>query len=336
MPFVAVFGTGFDQAGLSILLGATNVALISIAIGNLGVSRRMRVVMSLVFAFGTIVWFSAQVGTAWHLGHVVGMFFMLLAILACQRDRSTFLIGLLFAAAIASRMVLLLAMPFFLAYLFDRVRRERTGDRTPYGFAGGSTVLARGTTLDLRRYVELAVPMVVGLAIPALLLFAYNYDRFGSIFETGYGLLPSFHDDPRFRSGMFSRAYFPADFSGLFLSRPHVVADFPWLQPGISGGPSILLTSPIFLWALKARRPDWFNVGAWISVVLILVPMLFYADWGGTQFGFRSAQELYPFLMLLTVRGLKGRISRLAWVAITIGFLVNFWGMAYAASGWWV
>jgi hypothetical protein len=76
-------------------------------------------------------------------------------------------------------------------------------------------------------------------------------------------------------------------------------------------------------------------VGAWSSVVLVLIPTLFYADWGGVQFGFRSAQEVYPFLMLLTVRGLKDRIGFLAWVAITVGLVVNLWGMAFATSGWW-
>jgi len=39
--------------------------------------------------------------------------------------------------------------------------------------------------------------------------------------------------------------------------------------------------------------------------------------------------------MLLTVRGLKDRIGFLAWVAITVGLVVNLWGMAFATSGWW-
>jgi len=333
-PVVAIFGTGFEQSWATIVLGATNVALMSIAIGNMGVSRRTRVVLSLVFAFGTIVWFSAQAGTAWHLEHIVAMFFMLLAILACQRDRSPFLIGLLFAGAITSRMALLFAAPFFVAYLFDRGQRERSGDRVPFGFIGGGTVLVRDTTFNVGRLVDPALAMLVPLTIAALGVFAYNDARFGSIFQTGYGLLPSFKT-PQYSHGLFSTAYFHSDFSGLFLSRAVVGDHFPWLFPRILGGPSILLTSPIFLWALKARRLDWFNVGAWSSVVLVLIPTLFYADWGGVQFGFRSAQEVYPFLMLLTVRGLKDRIGFLAWVAITVGFVVNLWGMAFATSGWW-
>jgi hypothetical protein len=342
MPAVAIFGIGFNQAWMTIFLGAINVALMSIAIRNIGVSRRVRVILSLVFGFGTIVWFSAQIGTAWHMSHVVAIFFMLLAIIACQRDRSLFLIGILFAGAITSRNAVVLAAPFFLAYLVDRVQRERTGDRTSFGSISGapavahmSGLVAQVRELDFRRYAKLAVPLVAGLAIPALLVFAYNYNRFGSILETGYTRWDIWQTNPAYRFGLFSVHYFHKDFSALFLSRPAVIDHFPWFRPGVYGGPSILLTSPIFLWALKARRPDWFNVGAWISVVPILMTQLLYADTGGNQFGSETAQDVYPFLMLLTVRGLNGRISRLAWVAIAVGFIVNFWGIGYALTDWW-
>src|SRR5262249_54765281 len=146
-------------AWMTILLGALNVALMSIAIGNLGVSRRVRVIFSLVFGFGTVVWFSAQIGTAWHMSHVVAMTFMILTIPACQRDRSPFLIGILFACAVASRNALLFALPFFLAYLLDRVQREPTGDRVPFGAIRGGATLAATSGRDRRRYAELAALM---------------------------------------------------------------------------------------------------------------------------------------------------------------------------------
>ena len=69
------------------------------------------------------------------------------------------------------------------------------------------------------------------------------------------------------------------------------------------------------------------------SVGLILIPILLHADPGGPQFGFRYAQDFYPFLFLLTVRGLGGRIFE-AWVAIIIGFLVNLWGMGATYFDW--
>jgi len=60
-----------------------------------------------------------------------------------------------------------------------------------------------------------------------------------------------------------------------------------------------------------------------------------HADPGGAQFGFRYAQDFYPFLFLLTVRGLGGRISFEAWVAIAIGVLINVWGMGATYFDWW-
>ena len=89
------------------------------------------------------------------------------------------------------------------------------------------------------------------------------------------------------------------------------------------------------LWSIKARRPDWFGLGAWLAVGLILIPILLHADPGGAQFGFRYAQDFYPFLFLLTVRGLGGRIGFEAWLAIAIGLAVNLWGMGSTYFDWW-
>ena len=122
----------------------------------------------------------------------------------------------------------------------------------------------------------------------------------------------------------------------MFLSAPSQVSGFPWIQSRHLGGLSILLTTPLFLWSIRARRPDWFNLGAWVSVGLILIPILLHADAGGEQFGFRYAQDLYPFLFLLTARGLGGRISVEAWIAIGIGVLINLWGMGSTYFDWWV
>ena len=96
-----------------------------------------------------------------------------------------------------------------------------------------------------------------------------------------------------------------------------MIGSFPFLQPPFVGALSILLTTPVFLWAFKSRRLDWFNIGCWAAVILILIPVLTHGDAGGEQFGYRYAQDAYPFLFLLTVRGLGPRISLLAWVANT-------------------
>ncbi len=335
LPVVLVAGPDFDQAWASILLGAANVVLISWLIEGMGGSRRFRIVMSLVFAFGTIVWYSAQAGSSWHFAHVVATFFMLLAIRACQLDARTGLIGLLFACAVLARLPLALAAPFFIAYLADRTVREETDDPTTFGAIGADRPPAWQTRPDLRSLVTLGWPFGLLALFPLAEYLIYDYLRFGSFTQNGYALIPGLLQEDQYRNGFFSIANIPRKLYALLLTMPVQVEGFPWIQSRLLGGLSIVLTSPIMLWSIKARRPDWFGLGAWLAVGLILIPILLHADPGGAQFGFRYAQDFYPFLFLLTVRGLGGRIGFEAWLAIAIGFAVNLWGMGSTYFNWW-
>ena len=335
VPAVAFFGVELQQEWASILLGAANVAIMASILREIGVRRIPLVVLSLLFAFGTIVWYSAQAGSAWHFAHVVATFFMLLAIRACQLDARTIVIGLLFGAAVLSRLPLILALPFFIGYVIDRAEREDRGDRTVFGALGVERPIAWKMRVDLRRAIDLGSRLVAGVAVLVVWYFVYDYLRFGTPFENGYALIPGLLEEEQYRHGFFSIANVPHKLYALFLSGPVEVGEFPWIRSRHLGGLSIVLTTPLFLWALKARRPDWFNLGAWAAVLLTLIPTLTHADPGGAQFGFRYAQDFYPFLFLLTVRGLGGRISFEAWVAIAIGALVNLWGMGSTYFEWW-
>jgi hypothetical protein len=336
VPAVLFFGSGVHQEWVSILVGAANVVLVSLILQGMGVGRAFRIVMSLAFGFGTIVWFSAQVGNSWHFAHVAALFFMLLAIRACQVNSPTSLIGLLFAGAVLSRLPLALAAPFLVAYLADRSVREAAGGGTPFGELGAPSTRWWRSRVDPGRFLQLGLPMVVAVAVPILAYLAYNKARFGSFTETGYGLIPGLLDEYQYRYGFFSIFSIPRQLYAMFLTTPVQIPDFPWIQSRQLGGLSIVLTSPIFLWAIKARRPDWFGLGAWLSIALVLIPNLTHADPGGVQFGYRYAQDIYPFLFLLTVRGLAGRIRFEAGLALAIGFLVNAWGMVSAYYDWWV
>jgi hypothetical protein len=336
LPFVALFGPGFDQGWASIVVGAANVAIVYAVLRGMGVARRERVILSLVFAFGTIVWYSAAAGSSWHFAHVVATACMLLAIRACQLDARPALIGLLFGAAVMSRLPLLLAAPFFLAYVVDRVQRDQEDppNDTPFGSLLALRPRFRDRAIDLRAVFDYGWPLAAGVGVWLVLYLAYNYLRFGTPFENGYALIPGLLDEGQYHDGFFSIVNIPRKLYALFLTTPAEVGEFPWIQPHGLGGLSILLTTPLFLWSVKARRPDWFNLGAWASVGLILIPILLHADPGGLQFGFRYAQDFYPFLFLLTVRGLGGRLSFEAWIAIAVGFLVNLWGMGATYFDW--
>jgi len=69
-------------------------------------------------------------------------------------------------------------------------------------------------------------------------------------------------------------------------------------------------------------------------VAAILIPVLLHADPGGAQFGYRYAQDFYPFLLLLTAHGIGRLVSFEATVALAIGFIVNAWGMWATTVNW--
>jgi hypothetical protein len=234
------------------------------------------------------------------------------------------------------------------------MRRAASGDPTPFGALGDFgfaaarrlSYLAERSRLaaldkpmpvaasrrpEVKRYLPTALPMAAALAIPLVAYLVYNAMRFGSPFETGYALVPGLSQ----ARGLVSVFAIPDNLYALLLAPPSIAPRFPFLLPPLVGSMSLVLTTPLLLWAVRAREREWFTVGAWASVGLILVPTLLRADPGGVQFGFRYGQDLLPFLFLLAVRGLRGWVSRLAWVAIGIGVVVNVWGMAFAFRGWW-
>jgi len=333
MPFVLVFGPGMDQARVSILFGALNVGLAWWVALGMGARRPTAFVMAVVFGFGSITWFSAQAGTSWHVAHVLALTFALAAIGAAVRDGPPWLIGLLVAAMGLCRLPMLLGTPFFLAYIIHRASHE-AGDGQRFA-SGGISVQAALRSMSMRRLGSLGATFAIGLGTPLVLYAAYNAARFGSPLETGYALIPGLLQEWQYQNGFFSVVNIPRKLYAMFLSGPVEAQAFPWVQSRALGGLSILLTTPVFLWALRSRSRDLFTVGAWAGVALIMIPVLLHADPGGVQFGFRYAQDIYPFLYVLVVRSLVKGIHFEAWLAIGLGLLVNAWGMGSAYFDWW-
>lgn len=334
IPFVALVGPGVPQEGISFLFGALNVPLAWAVVAGIGTPRRVAVTLAIVFGFGSITWYSAQVGSSWHFAHVLALTFAFLAILAVQRNASPMLVGILVAAMGLSRLPMFAAVPFFLAWMAERAQRDAVGlPRLPFG-SSDPAAPRPSRRLPWRRLARPAGSFAVGVGVPLVAYLWYNAARFGSPLESGYSLIPGLLQEPQYQYGFFSIDYIPRILYAMFLTTPLQVGQFPWIEARRLGGLSIVLTTPLFLWSVKARRFDWFTIGAWSAVVLVLAPLTLHADPGGLQFGFRYAQDLYPFLLLLVARALAGRIGFEAGLAIAIGLAVNLWGMASAYLDW--
>ena len=87
LPFVAVFGLATDQQLVASVLGALDVVLCWWLLGRLRIPHPVRLATTFFFAFGTVFWYTAQLGTTWWFAHVVALVPLFLAVgLAVRAD----------------------------------------------------------------------------------------------------------------------------------------------------------------------------------------------------------------------------------------------------------
>jgi hypothetical protein len=255
VPFVALWGHATDGQMIFAILGALDVGLAWWVLGRLPVRTWVRVATTIFFAFGTVFWYAAQIGTTWYQAHVLAVGLALAAIgVAIGHDRNAardedeldddpeaaaagaaprprapsalrslapdgrqLVAGLLFGLACTSRLTMVFAAPFFVLV------------------GSGGSWQRRGFSAAL------------GAGIPIALLVVYNVVTTGQIVHPGYeylyrleaGFYLPLHynldwaiEDPR---------YLPQNFGIMFLSTPVFE---PTVVPSALGTGGPLCTTP--------------------------------------------------------------------------------------------
>ena len=374
LPFVAIWGLATDIRNVSVLVGVVDVALAWWALGRLRVSRRIRLATTVFFAFGTVFWYAAQIGTTWFFAHVCAVGLLLIAVgialgadpdadaevadtassprnlagglRALARplgliDKRQFLAGLLFGLACTARLTVVFGAPFFMLV------------------GGGGSWVRRSFSAGL------------GAIIPVGLLLAYNVATTGHVFHPGYeyqyqkeangyrvlGYNPDWAiEDVR---------YLPQNVGIMFLSTPAILPDRTLGAFGETDTPtctelgaerglfdedcpiaipraigtSILLTSPAFLlagWALFSRRSR-LVAGAYLAVLAIAFVNLMHFSQGWVQFGYRFSNDFVVFALPLVAVGMsrRGGVGRLGAALIAAAVVINLWGVIWGnVLGW--
>jgi hypothetical protein len=333
MPFVALFGPNFDQGVAGVLVAAFDVLLMGELARGMGVTGKARWAFGILFAFGTIIWLSARLSTSWHFAHLCAIMGLAIAIRLVQLRMSPVAIGLFLGIAAMSRLPAMMAFPFFVAY-FAWCATQPAASGVFGAVDEPIPVLGKVDEDAIRRFLGACVRFGFGLGIPLLACLAYNMQRFGAPFQMGYALIPGVLQEYEYRFGIFSWHNIGRNLNAMLLQGPRPTVDLPFFIPARQGPLSLLLTTPAFVWAVKARGPNLLSLGCWVSCALTLVPVLTHGDIGGEQFGYRFAQDIYPFLFLLMIRGMDGKLTTERVMAIALGLLVNFWGMACTVLNW--
>lgn len=306
LPFASVWGLDVNLARVSIGVGAVNVGLMRLLLGQLGVARSTANWSTVLFGMGTVHFYAAQYGNTWMLGHLLAVAALTLAWLESSRDANPLLLGLFCALAGTSRSPAVLGTPVFLYLAFRRRPRIST-------------------------LFEFGLPLV----LTAVALGAYNYARFGDPMDNGYlhanqALLNPEH-------GSFSWRYIGKNVYQYFGRIPGFQAAPPYVTLD-DHGLSLLATTPAILLLLRpgwsARAPDAKTLGRLAlfgCVVVQGIYMIYFWD-GWRQFGSRYTLDYTPFLIVALALRNDPREGSRRWLYpafVLASVVVNAWGVWY-------
>jgi hypothetical protein len=327
-PLVALSG-GAEQTrdGLFFLaLAGVGPAVLFLALDKLSRTGRSRrsvgenLALGLIFALGTVYWFTAVQGTVWYAAHVVAVAMTAIYVYASIDAAHPVVAGLALGLAFASRPPLGYAFPLFFyeAYRAASIT-DAPFDETP----GGGAVVSIGRA-DVRvlfdRLAFFAAPATMVLAV----LFWHNRARFGNAFEFGHRLLQIGWKGRIDRWGLFSYHYLGRNLGVVFSGLPYTGAAGVPFQINVHGL-ALWITSPFYAWALWPRRAGPLFGALAVTALAVAVPGLCYQNSGWIQFGYRFSNDFAPFLFVMLAVGGR-RLSAPFWLLAAAAMAVNAFG----------
>lgn len=319
MPFVKWLGVdGVNMTVVSSLLGAGNAVLIywilkrASDLGMIRCNQSTIYWLVIVFALGTNHFWLSLDGQMWFVSQLVAVSMVALATLSVISGWSGWLVGLFLGLA-------LLARPNIFPTVFLLVGSQLWKEGTFPGFHWKKM---------LQWGIKIAIPVVVC----SFLLLYYNYVRFEDWFDFGYVTIngaPWIIEAVQ-RYGMFNAHFFRTNLNVMLCKLPRL--DFSgtrfFFQPGISGY-SIFVMTPPLLSLYRSFRKNWWVIGAWLSVILILFLLLFYHNTGAEQVGYRYLMDAIIPIMLLMGLGVGEKagivFKGLTLLGVVINLLSTYW-----------
>ncbi len=314
LPFVVIFGTGLNQTIFGLFFAAATVPLAYLVARDLlrkmapekEAKRSSYIWFAVLFGFGTIFWYLSSIGSVWLIAQVIATFFLFWALHEFLTKNRPILVGLLVGAAFWCRLPTALAIFFFALLAIWQQKQPNIKSK-------------------IKSSLPYLLKLAAGMAVFVILNFAYNYARFGTIQDVGYYMIPSILDEPWFSQGFFSFSYIIDNLVPFLTGLPSLVSTAPYIQFPMMGM-AIWFTTPAFIFALKSKLKDSTTIAAWVAIISIGL-IIFTKGLSGWGFGYRYAVDFYPFLFLLTVRGMGGNLRWYHKLLIILGVVVNLVGV---------
>ena len=313
VPFVKLAGGAekLKDGQVFLWLAGVGPALLFLAMEKLSASKRSRRTtfengaLAVLFALGTVYWFSAVQGTVWFAAHVVGVALACGYLYASIDAAHPVIAGVCLGLGFATRTPLGLAFPWFAYEAWRRYRDVRAGER----WWATAWLCAR-----------FAAPAAVMLGV----LLWHNHARFGDAFEFGHRHLTILWRPRIEKWGLFSFHYLGRNLAVVLTSLPYTGTTGAPFQIN-AHGLALWVTTPIYAWAVWPRRTSATFWGLAAAAVAVAIPSLFYQNTGWVQFGYRFSNDFAPFLFAMIAVGGR-RLTAPFWVLAAWGVVVNGFG----------
>jgi hypothetical protein len=345
LVWVAKDPDNFRDAQFIVWLAGIGPAVLFLALEKLrrtGRSTRSEVDgirLALLFAFGTVYFFSAVQGSVWFAAHVVGVGLMALFVLFALDAERPALAGLMIGLLFLTRTTTLLVAVFFAfevlraAYMHPREGPARALPTEGPLLDRVATVWRDADKGVLGKKLSLfVVPVLACLAFASWLNAARFHDprpwAFGHEFlQVGWQFRIQ-------RWGLFSYHYLGRNLSAMLAGLPWTpppktsLAAFGGVPFKINGhGLALWFTSPFYLWLVRPKRMGLLGWGALAAAAGPLVMNLLYQNSGWVQFGYRFSNDYAVFLFVLLAIGSR-RMGPAFWACAIWAVAWNVFGAA--------
>ncbi|MFO0577175.1 MAG: hypothetical protein U1A78_24480 [Polyangia bacterium] len=369
LPLVALLGHRTNDVLFSVLLAGAAPALLYLGLGRVPLLFRRRAAAAngendetdeppldanaqqrdlflvLLFALGSVYFFTAVIGQVWFTAHVVASVLAGLFLLCVVPPRWPALAGLLTGALFLTRPQM---AAMSLLWLLELLRTEQAA---PFDDGRYPLTLARLKALRFSRIV----PAILWFALPFLGLVGlgalHNVLRFGQPLEFGHAYLQTMQADNIQRFGLANYQYLSRNLAVALALLPKLLPQPPYVQVSYHGL-ALWVTTPALLYLLwpeprpvdigpgdgpvdVERRSRELRTLLWLTVLPIALAGLLYQNTGYIQFGYRFSLDYMPLLLWLLRIGSGRALDTFCFRALVVfGVGVNLFGAMTFGRMW--
>lgn len=299
--------------------------------------------LALLFAFGTVYFFTAVHGMVWYAAHVVGVGLAALFVLFALDARRPALAGAMLGCMFLTRPTTALVGVLFALEAIRVSYTEPSAGPTRQLPAEGDLVaravaVARG--LDRAKLARLLVAFALPVGVALCFASWLNHARFDSWSPSAFG-----HEHLQIgwrgridRWGLFSTHFLPRNLAVMLASLPWRTGPADRLPVEalgmtfhapryvISGhGLALWFTTPFYLWLLRPSRAGYLWCAAGLAALGPLVMNLLYQNSGWYQFAYRFSND-YAILLFVMLAVSVRRLRTAFWAAAA-------WAIAWSLVG---